>query len=290
MNIDLAADGESDSVSARVAECIADAVHHRYPEQEVHVPLQQRRGTIPNGIGEDIEEQQQKAKSKANRKHHVLYSTKNATPGDAPQDVNSVLEDIRPKAFTLDLKPSDCTTPDLERSGVYQRYGELHIQTGNKLQSQWESKYLSKALPFCFPRMASGPDFNPDKKWRRLPDSASVTPMEFNRGMARRVEGRIRNHSVCLPIIGRVCYDTNGQWSTQARCWFLILDREIGQGVSLPRRWLKLHKRCMSHYGKVLGVLCSMLFAISSVSVVLVPYVIAMSGYDERVDIIVSHP
>ena len=36
--------------------------------------------------------------------------------------------------------------------------------------------------------------------------SAVVTPLEFNRGIARRVEGQIRNDAVCLPIIRSVCY------------------------------------------------------------------------------------
>ena len=73
--------------------------------------------------------------------------------------------------------------------------------------SQWESKYFSQILPFVFPRMCSGPDFNPDKlKWHRSDSSAEVTPVEFTKAMARRVEGQIRNDFAAVPIIRSVCY------------------------------------------------------------------------------------
>eukprot|EP00973_Karenia_brevis_P095060 12425500-Karenia_brevis.AAC.1 len=87
------------------------------------------------------------------------------------------------------------------------RFGELHIHTGNKLESQWESKYFSMILPFVFPRMCSGPDFNPDKnRWRRTASAPTVTPMEFSKVIARRIEGQIRNDTTAIPIIRSVCY------------------------------------------------------------------------------------
>ena len=54
--------------------------------------------------------------------------------------------------------------------------------------------------------MVYGPDFRPDDKWRRFVDSPVVTPFEFNRGMARRIEGQIRNDATALPIIRSVPY------------------------------------------------------------------------------------
>ena len=125
--------------------------------------------------------------------------------------MSNCLDGIRPKAFTVDMRPSDCTTPDAVRGGALERYGELNIHTGNRFQSQWESKYFSQALPFCIPRMVSGPDFKPGDKWRCGVDSPLVTPMEFNRGMARRIEGQIRNDATALPIIRSVCY----KWSEE---------------------------------------------------------------------------
>ena len=90
--------------------------------------------------------------------------------------------------------------------GALERHGELHIQTGDRLQSQWESKYFSQVMPFAIPRMCSGPDFRPDDKWRRHANAPVVTPQEFNRGIPRRIEGQIRNDATAVPIIRSVCY------------------------------------------------------------------------------------
>ena len=182
------------------------AVLEKYPEKEGHIPLSERKGFIPDGIREEIEESVKKIEERNEKRRRVIHATKNATPGDAEQKLETCLDDVRPKAFTLDLKPSDCSNPDSIRGGVLERYGELDIQTGNKLLSQWESKYFSLILPFVIPRMVSGPDFRPEDKWRRLETSPVVSPHEFTRGMARRVEGQIRNDATAIPIMRSVCY------------------------------------------------------------------------------------
>ena len=57
------------------------------------------------------------------------------------------------------------------------------------------------ALPFVIPRMVSGPDYPRRPRWRRVYDDAPVvTPTEFLRGLARRVEGQIRNDHAAIPI------------------------------------------------------------------------------------------
>ena len=206
MDLDLKAGGVSDSVSARIETELEHAVHTAYPETEAHAPLEKRKGTIPYGIREEIEESARKQEENPKKKRLTMHGVKNATPGDGDHELDKCLDDIRPKSFTLDLKPSDCTTPDLVRTGVLERYGELQVQTGAKLESQWESKYFSQVLPFVIPRMVSGPDFRPEDKWRRHANTPVATPQEFNRGMARRVEGQIRNDATALPIIRSVCY------------------------------------------------------------------------------------
>jgi hypothetical protein len=65
------------------------------------------------------------------------------------------------------------------------------------------------------PRMVSGPDFDPKKKWRRLEESAVVSPQEFNSAMARRIEGQVRNDAVAVPIIRSVCYKWAVEHSSQ---------------------------------------------------------------------------
>ena len=175
--------------------------------------METRNGSIPDGIKEEIEEAARKAEENPAKKRSTLHSTKHATPGDAAQGASTCLDDIRPKAFTVYLKPSDCTTPAALRSGVLELYRELNIHTGNQQLSQWESKYFAQIMPFVFPRMVSGPDFRPEDKWRRRADSPVVTPLEFNRGLARRVEGQVRNDATALPIIRSACY----KWAVEHR-------------------------------------------------------------------------
>ena len=169
------------------------------------MPIQERLGSLPDRIRQEIEDAARRVEENPKNKRRIISSTKNATPGDAEQERGNCLGDLRPKAFTVDLKPSDCTTPDAVRGGALERYGELQIQTGNQLLSQWESKYFSQILPFVIPRMVSGPDFNPEAKWRRFPDSPRVTPLQFTKAMARRIEGQIRNNATAVPIIRNVC-------------------------------------------------------------------------------------
>ena len=99
------------------------------------MPLEKRMGSIPEGIQQEIEDASRRAEENPNKKRRLISATKNATPGDAEQEVKNCLDDVRPRAFTLDLKPSDCTAPDAVRRGALERYGQLDIQTGNQIQS-----------------------------------------------------------------------------------------------------------------------------------------------------------
>ena len=85
-------------------------VQERFPDTELNVEEADKKGYIPPGLLEVILEKQdeevQKFENKGSTKtagmgpslHHV----KNATPGGAATEVTECLEDIRPKAFTMD--------------------------------------------------------------------------------------------------------------------------------------------------------------------------------------------
>ena len=113
-----------------------------------------------------------------------------------------MLDDIRPKAYHLDADPSECTDPDIVREGTLERYGNMHVQTGGRFLDRWNSAFTSMALPFVIPRMVSGPDYPRKPRWRRVAEDApEVTPTEFLRGFARRVEAQVRNDHAALPIV-----------------------------------------------------------------------------------------
>ena len=135
-----------------------------------------------------------------------MVNEKNATPGDGARTLEKCLEDLRPHAICLDKNAKACSDPATLRHGALERYGELHINTGRKEQMQFHSKYTSQGLPFVLPRMVSGPDYYPDKRWRRLADAPIVTPREFTGGFARRAEAQCRTSWDALPIVRSVTY------------------------------------------------------------------------------------
>ncbi len=83
----------------------------------------------------------------------------------------------------------------------------MNVQAGSRFINQWHSKYFSQVLPFVIPRMVSGPDYDPDNRWRRrFADAPFVTPLEFTRGFARRVEAQCRNDWSAVPILRSVLF------------------------------------------------------------------------------------
>ena len=80
----------------------------------------------------------------------------------------------------------------------------VRIRKGEFLQ--FHSKHFSQVLQFVIPYMVSGPDYNPEERWRRVEGSAVVTPREFTSGFARRVEAQCRANWEALPIVRSVAY------------------------------------------------------------------------------------
>ena len=68
MYMDLQKHKEGGSVHARTSEDLELAVHRHYPETEPDVPLADRRGSIPDGIREEIEEAQRTREEKISKK------------------------------------------------------------------------------------------------------------------------------------------------------------------------------------------------------------------------------
>jgi hypothetical protein len=132
---------------------------------------------------------------------------KNATPSDGARALEECLEDLRPKAFTLDKSAAACTDPASLKAGALERFGELHVHAGREFINQWHSKYFSQVLPFVIPRMVSGPDYETEttKRWRRVyEDAPFVSSLEFTRGFPRRVEAQCRNDWLAVPIVRSV--------------------------------------------------------------------------------------
>ena len=182
---------------------VREIVQKKYPDANEGVPLVEQKGMIPDSIREELEDQEAfKDTVPKQSSTKPVVTVKNATPGDVAKNVATCLDDIRPKAFTVDRDAGSCSTPDVMRTEALQRYGDLHIQTGSKFLPQWHSRYSAQILPFVIPRMCSGPDYSEDDRWRRgskLTDPI-VTPAAWMKGLTRSVLAQVRNDAVAIPI------------------------------------------------------------------------------------------
>ena len=97
-------DGEDvgGSVSARSGQDLERAVYAKYPETEAHIPLAERKGTIPDGIREEIEDLARKAAESTSKKRRLIHTTKTVM-------VNGVKTGLR--VIPRRILPLECTRP-----------------------------------------------------------------------------------------------------------------------------------------------------------------------------------
>ena len=180
-----------------------------YPETEPDKPEDEREGHVPASIlslleeperGEDEEGDAERKPQKRVR----ICNDKNATPGDGARSLDKCLDDIRPQAMCIDRSTKSASDPATQSEGALQSYGDLEIQTGNKMITKFESSYFPEALPFVFPQVCGGPDFWLHKRTRRPPDAPQVGFQEWVAGMARRAESQFRNDWTAVPMMRHV--------------------------------------------------------------------------------------
>ena len=117
-----------------------------------------------------------------------------------------------PHAVSAGVSTGALGDPSLARMGAIMQHGNIEVQTGHKLISLCESKFISQVLPFVIPCMVSGPDYSfHDKtnRWRRRDDPRwAVAPLvsasKFTVAFARRCESQCRQDWNALPSIRSV--------------------------------------------------------------------------------------
>ena len=141
------------------------------------------------------------------KRRKFVFRMKHGTPDDGDASLEQALSNLRPQAVCVDRSVKACSDPATLQSGAMARYGDVHVQTGSNMIFQWHSKYTSQVLPFVIPRMVSGPDYYPDRRWRRSGDGAPLVSVPaFVSGFARRVEAACRTDWSALPIVRSAGY------------------------------------------------------------------------------------
>jgi hypothetical protein len=148
-----------------------EAVAKLYPtsDSEKLKPAELQESQLPDDLVDLINPSSSERKTKTVQ----LIREKNSTPGDGGAAASSCLWHNRPHAVAAGVSTGAISDPSSARVAAIMQHGKIEVQTGHKLISQWESKYISQVLPFVIPFMVSGPDYSfHDKtnRWRRRDD------------------------------------------------------------------------------------------------------------------------
>eukprot|EP00973_Karenia_brevis_P024938 3437129-Karenia_brevis.AAC.1 len=105
----------------------------------------------------------------------------------------------------MDRSSTAAKDPATPRESSLQRIGDITAKTDKTEVVQFHSKFF-QILPLVIPFMVPGPDFFPDKRWRRIyQNSPIVTPQAFVASSGRRVE-QCRTDWNALPILRNVVF------------------------------------------------------------------------------------
>ena len=173
--------------------------HKSIEEQEFHLPA-------------DIVDFAKPVEPSKKKRIVEYIRDKSSTPGDGGCTYDDCLRHNRPASVNIGVTSGSLTDPAAARMGAIMKHGNLQVQTGHSLISQWESKYISQVLPFVIPFMVSGPDYtfhSNDRRWRRQQrgeelEAPWVSACKWTAGFARRCESQCRQDWTALPIIRSV--------------------------------------------------------------------------------------
>ena len=125
--------------------------------------MEEQESLLPN----DLVDVMQPKSSEGKTRMLTSIWEKNATPGDGGADPEACLWHNRPHAVSPGVSTGAVAAPSEARIGAIMQHGKIDVQTGHKLISQWESKYISQVLPFVIPFMVSGlAKFHGGLDWR----------------------------------------------------------------------------------------------------------------------------
>ena len=178
----------------RLKEELRTRLGQMYPEEESHLPEEEREGRIPpvvmKAIAEALSDLPHSSKSGIPQKH--------ATPADPPDNLDVILETLRPSLVTGDRDSESIISKDSRetlalRELVHRQRALISATTNVRLVDQWNWNFLQLAFPYSIPRVVGGADFPQQKRIRRQSDAAVLAPWDYLGMHARRVESNLKN-------------------------------------------------------------------------------------------------
>ena len=184
----------------RLKEDLRTRLAKMYPEEECHIPEEEREGRIPPAVMKAIAE----ALSDLPDSGKTGIPQKHATPADPPDNLDVILETLRPSLVTGDRDSESIISKDSRetlalRELVHRQRALISASTNVRLVDQWNWNFLQLAFPYSIPRVVGGADFPQQKRIRRQSDAAVLTPWDYLGMHARRVESNLKNDWTLIP-------------------------------------------------------------------------------------------
>ena len=184
----------------QLKERLRKRLEQMYPEAQAHLPEEEREGHIPKAVWKAI----QACVGNLPDLGMTGIPQKHATPADPPDNIDVILETIRPSLVTGDrdsetIVPRDSRETLALRELAYRQIPLLRAKTNVSLVDQWNWNFLQLAFPYSIPRVVGGADYPLQKRPRRQIDGAILDPWDYLGMHARRVESNLKNDWTLIP-------------------------------------------------------------------------------------------
>ena len=171
-----------------------------FPEQEADISEEDRQGSIPPEVLKAIKA----AMGDPEKQKNTGIQQKHATPADAPDNMDVILESLRPNIVNNDRDSMQLEDPNRKAKHALRAFASRHpavlkVCTGTELVDQWNWNFLPLAFPYSLPRVVGGADYPLAKRVRRDSAAAVLDPWDHLVMHARRVESNIKTDWTLVP-------------------------------------------------------------------------------------------
>ena len=184
----------------RIKEELRGRLERLFPEQEADIPEEDRQGSIPPEVMKAIVA----AMGDAEKQKKTGIPQKHATPADAPDNMDVILESLRPNVVNTGRDSTQIEDPNRKAKHALRAFASrnpavLKACTGTELVDQWNWNFLPLAFPYSLPRVVGGADYPLAKRARREAAAAVLDPWDHLVMHARRVESNIKTDWTLVP-------------------------------------------------------------------------------------------
>ena len=213
----------------RLKERLRERLETMYPEADAHLPEESRQGHIPKAVWKAIQACVRDPPDWAN----TGIPQKHATPANPPDEIDVILESIRPNLVTGDRDSETIASRDSRemlalKELAFRQQPIIRAKTNVALVDQWNWNFLQLAFPYSIPRVVGGADFPLQKRARRQHDAEMLEPWDYLGMHARRVESNLKNDWTLIPSQRNITLKWDALCGDQVACKHPVTQDKVG--------------------------------------------------------------